>query len=144
MKAIHLALAALLTLSFPAFAQREHEHGRPPAPPPPQRGPEPYHGHGNPRPPEEHRDYRDHPGHPNASARNTAGGFAAVVQAGSGSTTFTGPSHPGKLTMSAAGSGMRMTSSSTKIPIILGGIWPITPGSGPMCTCSIWALSESE
>ena len=72
MKPIHLALAALLALSVPTFAQREHEHeqGRPapplqrmPSPPPPQRGPEPYHG--NPRGPEQHRDYRDQPGHPN-------------------------------------------------------------------------------
>ena len=48
MKPIHLALAALLTLSAPAFAQHEHEQehggGHPQAGPPPQRGPEPYHG----------------------------------------------------------------------------------------------------
>jgi len=80
MRTIHLALAALLTLSVPALAQREHgEHGQGHAGgPPPQRGPEPYHGGqrgpeqrgGQPdrdarRPPEQPRDYRDQPGHPN-------------------------------------------------------------------------------
>ena len=45
MKPIHLALAALLAVATPAFAQQheQNEHGRPPGPPP-QRGPEPYHG----------------------------------------------------------------------------------------------------
>ena len=60
----YLALAALLAVSAPAFAQHEQEaHGRPPGPPP-KHGPEPYHG--APRAPDEHRDYRDQPGHPNA------------------------------------------------------------------------------
>lgn len=67
MRPIHLALAALLALTIPAVAQREHgdEHGsRPQAGPPPRRGPEPYRG--QPHAPDEHRDYRDQPGHPNA------------------------------------------------------------------------------
>ena len=66
MKAIHVALAAVVAISAPAFAQHEHgEHeGGRPAGPPPQRGPEPYRG--APRAPEEHRDYRDQQGHPNA------------------------------------------------------------------------------
>ena len=64
-KSFSFALAALLAIAAPAFAQQHgHEQqGRPPGPPP-QRGPEPYHG--TPRPPEQHRDYRDQPGHPNA------------------------------------------------------------------------------
>jgi len=64
MKQFHLALAAVLAMSAPAFAQHEHEQQGRPAGPPPQRGPEPYHG--NQRAPEEHRDYRDQPNHPNA------------------------------------------------------------------------------
>jgi hypothetical protein len=70
MKALPLALAGLLVFSLPTWAQREHEqehgqeHGRPAGPPPPQRGPEPYRG--SPRAPEQHRDYRDQPKHPNA------------------------------------------------------------------------------
>ena len=63
MKPIRLALAALLALTIPAWAQHdEHGGGRPS--PPPRHGPEPYHG--SPHPPDEHRDYRDHPDHPNA------------------------------------------------------------------------------
>ena len=34
MKPIHLALAALLTVAAPAFAQHEHEGGHPAGPPP--------------------------------------------------------------------------------------------------------------
>jgi hypothetical protein len=67
MRPFHFALAALLVVAAPAFAQHEHEeheHGGRPQAPPPQRGPEPYHG--APRAPEEHRNYQDHPGHPNA------------------------------------------------------------------------------
>ena len=62
MKPIHLALTALLLCSIPAFAQREHEGARPT--PPPRRGPEPYHG--TPHAPDEHRNYSDRAGHPNA------------------------------------------------------------------------------
>ena len=79
MKPIHLALAALLTVAAPAFAQHEHEGGHP-AGPPPQRGPQPYHGsphedrgrqdQGRPdqahHDQDEHRNYSDRPGHPNA------------------------------------------------------------------------------
>ena len=64
MRPVRLALAALLTLSIPAFAQREREGARPAPPPAPRHGPQPYHG--TPRAPEEHRDYRDQPNHPNA------------------------------------------------------------------------------
>lgn len=63
MKPIHLALTALFVFSIPAFAQREHEGARP-APPPPQRGPAPYRG--TPHAPDEHRNYSDRAGHPNA------------------------------------------------------------------------------
>ncbi len=67
MKPIHLALAALLAFTIPAFAQREHgdEHGaaHPPGPPP-RHGPAPYQGPAH--APDEHRDYRDRPDHPNA------------------------------------------------------------------------------
>lgn len=67
MKWMNLALAALLIAAAPAFAQHEHEAGRPPAPehgPPPQHGPGEYHG--NPHAPEANRNYSDRPGHPNA------------------------------------------------------------------------------
>jgi hypothetical protein len=61
MKPIHLALAAVLVFAAPAFAQHEHEGGHPP---PPAHGPQEYHG--TPHPPDEHRNYVDKPGHPNA------------------------------------------------------------------------------
>jgi hypothetical protein len=62
MKWMNLALAALLVAAAPAFAQQpEHEEGRPPAP---QHGPDEYHG--TPHAPEEHRNYSDKPGHPDA------------------------------------------------------------------------------
>lgn len=59
-------LAALLFFSFPAMAQRgeEHPQGHPQEHPAPARGPAPVRG--NPHPAEEHRDFRDKPGHPNA------------------------------------------------------------------------------
>jgi len=65
MKPIYLALAAFVAFAVPTFAQHEHaeQGGRPPSPPP-KRGPEPYHG--QPRAPQEHPNYSDHPGHPNA------------------------------------------------------------------------------
>src|SRR6266702_3830832 len=79
MKHVPLALAVLLILAVPTFAQRpiyhpqqrpdndraqrpnDHREGRPPVP---SRGPQPYRG--NPHAPEEHRDFRDQPNHPNA------------------------------------------------------------------------------
>jgi len=58
MKSIHIALAALLIFSVPAF-------GAPPkAPKPPKSGPAPYHG--TPQAPNPQRNYSDQPGHPNA------------------------------------------------------------------------------
>lgn len=60
MKAYVSILAAALIASLPAMAQRPAPH---PAAPP-MRGPEPVHG--TPHPVEEHRDYSDHTGHPNA------------------------------------------------------------------------------
>lgn len=61
MKAINLTLAALLVIAAPAFAQHEHEGGHPA---PPAHGPQEFHG--TPHAPEEHRNYVDKPGHPNA------------------------------------------------------------------------------
>ncbi len=67
MKPIHLAFAALLAFAVPALAQHErggeHGGGRPPGPPP-QHGPAPHQGQA--RAPEEHHDFSDRPGHPNA------------------------------------------------------------------------------
>jgi hypothetical protein len=60
MKNAQLALAALLVFTVPAFAQRPAEHHEAP----PSRGPAEFHG--TPHAPEEHRDFRDKPGHPNA------------------------------------------------------------------------------
>jgi hypothetical protein len=59
MKTAQLTLATLLVLAVPAFAQRPAEH-----PPIPAHGPGEFHG--TPRAPEDHHDYRDQPGHPNA------------------------------------------------------------------------------
>jgi hypothetical protein len=61
MKAYISILAAALVASLPAIAQRpaEHEPPRPPA-----HAPEPYHG--TPHPQEDHRNYSDKQGHPNA------------------------------------------------------------------------------
>jgi hypothetical protein len=61
MKLTNLTLAGLLVLTVPAFAQHEHGGGRPPVP---QHGPGEFHG--APHPPEDHRNFSDHPGHPNA------------------------------------------------------------------------------
>lgn len=58
MKPVQLAFAALLALAVPAFAQRPGGH-----PPIPSHGPSEFHG--TPHAPEEHRDFADHPGHPN-------------------------------------------------------------------------------
>ncbi len=87
MKLFYLVVAALLTLSAPAFAQEhEHEnhgdqHGGRQWGPPPERGPDPYRagpGGDQGRPQQGYpnqdrreqedrrRDYRDQPGHPNA------------------------------------------------------------------------------
>jgi hypothetical protein len=54
-------LAMAMLASLPAVAQRPAEHR---APPPPSHGPGEFHG--APRPPEEHRNFSDHQGHPNA------------------------------------------------------------------------------
>lgn len=59
MKSVRLALAALLVLAVPAFAQRAGEHPQAP----PSHGPSAFHG--TPHPPEEQRNYSDRPGHPN-------------------------------------------------------------------------------
>ncbi len=65
MRSIKLALAALLVLSVPAFAQHEHAGGGGvgrPAPPP--HGPSAFHG--APRAPEQNHNFSDRAGHPNA------------------------------------------------------------------------------
>jgi len=64
MKHFHLALAAFLAVALPSWAQGHEEHGGRPPGPPPSHGPAPYKG--QPHPPDEKRDYRDQPGHPNA------------------------------------------------------------------------------
>ncbi len=61
MRTFNLALAGLLVVAVPAFAQHEHEGGHPPVP---AHGPGEFHG--TPHAPEEHRNYVDKPGHPNA------------------------------------------------------------------------------
>lgn len=68
MKPIPLALAAVLAVSVPAFAQHEHpeqrqppEHRGAPPGPPPQRGPDPYRGQPH---QEGNRNYSDQRGHP--------------------------------------------------------------------------------
>src|SRR5580704_9689296 len=66
MRSIRLALAVLLALTIPAWAQHEredHSEGHAPGPPP-HHGPAPYQG--APHAPDDHRDYRDRPDHPNA------------------------------------------------------------------------------
>ncbi len=62
MKNVHFVLAAVLAIAAPAFAQHEHEGGH--ASPPPSRGPAEFHG--TPHGPEDHRNFSDKPGHPNA------------------------------------------------------------------------------
>jgi len=59
MKYIHFALAAILAAAAPAFAQ--HPGGHPPIP---SHGPKEFHG--TPAPAQEHRNYSDKEGHPNA------------------------------------------------------------------------------
>ena len=64
MRTIHFAFAALLVFAVPAFAQHHDEHpggGRQAIP---ARGPEPHQG--APHPAEEHRNFSDKEGHPNA------------------------------------------------------------------------------
>jgi hypothetical protein len=61
MKPINLALAALLVVAAPAFAQQHDHEGS--HPPPPAHGPQQYHGTPH---PEDHRNYVDKPGHPDA------------------------------------------------------------------------------
>jgi len=61
MKAYLGVLAAVLIATLPAVAQ--HPGGGHPSAPP-SHGPSAFHG--TPHPPEEHRDYQDKPGHPNA------------------------------------------------------------------------------
>lgn len=60
MKAYAGLLAAVLVTTLPAFAQ--HPGGRPAAPP--SHGPSAFHGAA--RAPEDHPDFKDRPGHPNA------------------------------------------------------------------------------
>ena len=59
MKAYAGVLAATLAISMPVLAQRPMAH---PAAPP-MHGPSEFHG--TPHPPVEHRNFNDHPGHPN-------------------------------------------------------------------------------
>jgi hypothetical protein len=61
MKFMHIVFAALLVFALPAFAQ-QHPSGGHAAPP--AHGPAPYHG--TPQAPDNHRNYSDQPGHPNA------------------------------------------------------------------------------
>jgi hypothetical protein len=60
MKSIHIAFAALLAFSVPAFAQ----HGNTSAPKAPKSGPSPYHG--TPQAPNPQSNYSPKPGQPNA------------------------------------------------------------------------------
>jgi hypothetical protein len=62
MKSVQIALATLLVLAVPAFAQ--HREGGAPAHAAPPRGPEPFHGAPHPAAPP--RNLSDHAGHPNA------------------------------------------------------------------------------
>jgi len=70
MKTCRFALAALvLVLAVPAFAQQHEQNPgqHPVGIRPPSRGPQPYHGPPPQQPAQDqHRDYRDQPGHPNA------------------------------------------------------------------------------
>ena len=62
-KAFYGILALAMLASLPALAQRR-EGGQRPAPPPPSHGPSEYHG--TPRAPQDHPNFSDHEGHPNA------------------------------------------------------------------------------
>lgn len=77
MRATQIALMTLLVASLPIFAQHQQEQHPRPNPVPPSHGPAPYKGvpPATPQPnrgdenrniQEQHRDYRDQPGHPNA------------------------------------------------------------------------------
>ena len=61
MRAAHIALTALLVFAVPLVAE---QHGAHMAPPP--RGPAAFHGTPRPLPPEQHPNFVDKPGHPNA------------------------------------------------------------------------------
>ena len=61
MKAYGYFLALAMAASLPVLAQRPVEHN---VPRPPSHGPAEYHG--APPPKQDHRDYSDHQGHPNA------------------------------------------------------------------------------
>lgn len=74
MKVFWGVLAVALIASVPVLAQRPEGH---PIPAPPRQGPQPFHG--TPHPPEEHRDFTDHPGHPNAPHVDEHGGRATWV-----------------------------------------------------------------
>ena len=62
LKAFLIVLVLALVASLPAMAQRPEGGGHPAAPP--ARGPEPFHG--TPRAPEDHPNFSDRAGHPNA------------------------------------------------------------------------------
>lgn len=65
MKPVKFALAALLVMAVPAFAQRPGGHPGGGAPPrAPSHGPAPFRGTA--RPPEQNHNFSDRPGHPNA------------------------------------------------------------------------------
>lgn len=70
-KAFSGILALALLASLPAIAQR-HEQGQRTAPPPPSHGPGEFHG--TPRAPQDHPNYSDRQGHPNAPHVDRRGG----------------------------------------------------------------------
>ncbi|MFZ1938319.1 MAG: hypothetical protein WBA18_11440 [Terracidiphilus sp.] len=71
MKSMHFAVAALLSLAVPVFAQQHQSASHPPIPahgPAPFKGAPPAQSHPQPQPsqPAPQRNYSDQPGHPNA------------------------------------------------------------------------------
>jgi hypothetical protein len=71
----HLRLLSIaLIAAVPAFAQRP---GMRPTPQPPMHGPAPIHG--TPHPVEQHRDFSDHPGHPQVPHVDEHAGHATWV-----------------------------------------------------------------
>ena len=68
MRVAPLVLTALLVVGVPAFAMQEHGRGGEghQGHPPPARGPEPFHGTPHRDEGNQHRDFRDQEGHPNA------------------------------------------------------------------------------